>query len=106
MCQFCVPMRYTVKQLTSKKLLEKSLSFGTDKTIGDRRISLQAALTAVPPFCPTGTGISWKLYIYIYISVCVCVCVYEGEWIVYEYQYYNIVLKVYLYNDVSLRILN
>ena len=80
-------MHYTVKQLTTKKLLEKSLSSGAGKLIADRRIPLQAALSAaVPSFCPTDTGILWKLYIYIYICararararvcVCVCVCVY------------------------------
>jgi hypothetical protein len=63
--------------MTKKKLLEKYLSLGTDKTIGDRRISLQAALTAVPSFCPTDTGILWKLYD-VCLCVCVCVCMKEN----------------------------
>jgi hypothetical protein len=100
MCQFCVPMRYTVKQLTTNNLSEKSLSFVIGKSIGDRRKSLQAALIAIRYFCPTDIGILWKLYIHARaracLCACACVCICEGVWIVYDYHYYNIVLQVYV----------
>ena len=92
MCQFCVTVRNSVKQLTTRKLLEKSLKSGTVKPITDRRISLQAALIAVPSSCPTDTGILWKRYIYMLVCGCVCLCVYT-----YMYIYvYTIHIYVYM----------
>lgn len=88
------------KATTTNKLLEKSLSSGTGKPIGDRKISLQAALIAVPPFCPTETGILWKLNMHararmcVYVCVCLCVCMKQMD--LYDYHYYNIVLQVYV----------
>jgi hypothetical protein len=100
MCQFCVTVRNSVKQLTTRRLLEKSLNLGLSNRsqIEEylcKRHWLQFRLPVLQILVYCGSYI--YIYIYARVRVCVFVCVYVHVYIRIHDTYIRIYERVWIY---------